>query len=90
MADTPAPAAPVWTDHQHWAEDARHVAHARCRITGIWRTTVTRRNRHTGYPTGTPVATYRHDSMPANLEFASYEDALAWLAEHPAHEGGKP
>jgi hypothetical protein len=60
------------------------VAYACDYATGVWRMTITRRSRNTGYPTGKPVVTYRHDRMPSGMEFASYEDALAWLAEHPA------
>jgi hypothetical protein len=77
-------AAPVWESASHWTEDTRHVAHVRFRSTGIWLTTVTRRDRNTGYPTGKPRVTYRHNRMPRDLEFDSYEAACRWLAEHPA------
>jgi hypothetical protein len=81
--ETAAPAAPVWTASTHWTSDTQHVAYACDYATGVWRMTITRRSRNTGYPTGTPRVTYHHDRAGA-LEFASYEAACQWLAEHPA------
>jgi hypothetical protein len=81
--ETAAPVGPVWTAATHWTSDTQHVAYACDYATGVWRMTITKRDRRTGAPTGTPRVTYHHDQAGA-LEFASYEDALAWLAEHPA------
>lgn len=83
MTDTATAPAPVWTAGPAHSTRAETIASAYEASTGIWRVSVTKRVHNAQEQPAPARVTYHHDRAPGG-EFASYEAALAWLAEHPA------